>query len=572
MVRAMDSSKEFKFEISLSVLNHLGRHLYRSFATVLGEAISNAWDANAENVWIYIDKKNQSFVIKDDGVGMDADEFQTKFLKIGYSKRKGGTTRSPSPYNRPYIGRKGIGKLALLSCARRVTITSRASGKDYVGGVIDNSNLDVAIKNDVTPSEYTLERVNLDNLSKYAKNQEKGTIIYFEGMHEGIRNSLPHIRKTIALYFRFSLLDESFKIFLDDDPVTLDDLQELVDSTEFVWVINNLKDPYVSEKLRYAKENLTKRINLLEPPKHVASRIEIEGFIASVKKPRSLKITDTDERVGVDLFVNGRLRERDILKHIPTARVVENYLYGQIHFNQLDDVVDRFATGREGIVADDEKFNTLLDNLREIVSGILEDWDKWRLKHREEGDSENTRIAKRYRKAGELFNVVSEEFRPPEIAPEKERERVDAWVASLADDAQYSFTSYAECYVSENLIRLHIGDSKLPLSAEAKRQIAEMKRREDTNKNKGNVSIDIRKTPVDISYLSMDGLANLVDKKDKTKSASLSRDAATYKPIRDALMHTALLTNAAKTMLTAVSENIKGRVRNLIADEEDVTE
>ena len=47
----------FSFEISLSVLNHLGRNLYRSFMTVLGEAISNSWDADAENVWIYIDRE-----------------------------------------------------------------------------------------------------------------------------------------------------------------------------------------------------------------------------------------------------------------------------------------------------------------------------------------------------------------------------------------------------------------------------------------------------------------------------------------------------------------------------------
>src|SRR5208282_2350870 len=105
--------RKFTFEISLSVLDHLGRHLYRSFATVLGEAISNAWDADAKNVWIYLDPNQLGFWIKDDGMGMTAFDFQNKFLKIGYSKRKDGKT---SPKGRPYIGRKGIGKLALLSC------------------------------------------------------------------------------------------------------------------------------------------------------------------------------------------------------------------------------------------------------------------------------------------------------------------------------------------------------------------------------------------------------------------------------------------------------------------------
>jgi HSP90 family molecular chaperone len=114
-----EARNQFTFEISLSVLNHLGRDLYRSFMTVLGEAISNSWDADANNVWVYIDRERDSLVVKDDGNGMNAKDFQDKFLKIGYSKRKEGDR---SAKNRPYIGRKGIGKIALLSCARRISI------------------------------------------------------------------------------------------------------------------------------------------------------------------------------------------------------------------------------------------------------------------------------------------------------------------------------------------------------------------------------------------------------------------------------------------------------------------
>ena len=65
------NNKNLQFDISLNVLNHLGRNLYRNFITVLGEAISNSWDADAKNVWIEIDKEQQSFTVKDDGIGMD---------------------------------------------------------------------------------------------------------------------------------------------------------------------------------------------------------------------------------------------------------------------------------------------------------------------------------------------------------------------------------------------------------------------------------------------------------------------------------------------------------------------
>ena len=74
--------KQYNFNISLSILNHLGRNLYRSFITVLGEAISNSWDADAHNVHITIDRDAKLLIVRDDGNGMNEDEFQNKFLKI----------------------------------------------------------------------------------------------------------------------------------------------------------------------------------------------------------------------------------------------------------------------------------------------------------------------------------------------------------------------------------------------------------------------------------------------------------------------------------------------------------
>ena len=178
---------KFTFNISLSVLNHLGRNLYRSFITVLGEAISNSWDAEAENVWIYLNREENYLIIKDDGNGMDEDDFQSKFLKIGYSKRKDGENKTPNK-KRPYIGRKGIGKLALLSCAERISIITKTRNTDFVGGIIDNSGLDQAIEKDLIPEEYPLETVDLTVFNNYSSDSEKGTIIYFDQIQDGIKN------------------------------------------------------------------------------------------------------------------------------------------------------------------------------------------------------------------------------------------------------------------------------------------------------------------------------------------------------------------------------------------------
>lgn len=551
----MPTNDSFTFEISLSVLNHLGRNLYRSFTTVLGEAISNSWDADAENVWIYVDRENNSFFIKDDGHGMTAGDFQSKFLKIGYSKRIEGTNNSEK--GRPFIGRKGIGKLALLSCAEKVSILTKTKEDDaYVGGVIDNSQLDDAIIDDIRPDQYQLGNLTQDLFVDYIEDHNHGTIIYFENIKEGIRNKLMFLRKIIALYFRFSLHDDSFDIYLNDVKIGFTELEQLLGKTEFLWTINDFDDPYISDlKRRFtADDNETRNLDI---------EGEVTGFIASVEKPRDLAILATDERVGIDLFVNGRLREQNILQHVPTSRITENYLYGQLHYDGLDAGIDRFTTSREGIVTDDPMYNSFLEKLRQdVILKIIEDWDDWRRKHRKPGDSDSEKLTLKERKSEELFNEVSTDFTPPRDS--SQHQKVSSWVKDLTDDARYNFSSYAECFVSENLMRMYIEDEQVELSPKTIKRARRFRKQERKNKNRGNISIDIRQKVNDAAYLAMDDLASLVDDCDLIDEANLSRDAKAYKPLRDAVAHTATLTVVAKNQLNSVYENIKGRVKTIL--------
>jgi len=559
----------FTFAISLSVLDHLGRNLYRSFATVLGEAISNAWDADAENVYIFIDREKNNFFIKDDGIGMTADDFQNKFLKIGYSKRKEGS--SASAKGRPFIGRKGIGKLALLSCADKITVISKVSGGDYVGGTIDNSGLNQAITDDLTPQQYSLGTWEADIFAQYTSEHDHGTIVRFENIKDGIKNSLDFLKKITALYFRFSLLDESFNIHINGEKITLDHLNELAQKTQFLWNINELDDPYISQKLT----------NLKEPAKPIQMNENLKGFVASVNKPSDLKITTTDERASVDLFVNGRLRERDILKHIPTARVAENYFYGQIHFNDLDDDKDRFTSSREGIIADDPKYKEFLEALRKKILEIVADWDELRRKHRKDGDPENENVPGKERKAEELYNAVSGEYDLPEGS--ENRQKVDGWVNDLRDDAKYNLTSYAECFVSENLLRKHIEENgSAPTSCTNADQSGKTcmdrydpkagnisfcayckgekgKQSLKDQKSEAGTSIQIRNDEENrLLFLDYIDLAKIIDDR------ILKDEDKPYKPLRNSVMHTSRLTDAAKTKLTSVFDNVIATVKKIV--------
>lgn len=549
---AKSTKKKFKFEISLSVLNHLGRNLYRNFITVLGEAISNSWDADAKNVWIFIDKETGVFSIKDDGLGMTEDDFQNKFLKIGYSKRASG--RRKTARKRPYIGAKGIGKLALLSCARRISVFTKKRNGSYAGGVIDNTGLDRAITKDLTPEKYPLEPLNFALIDGLEVGHKQGTIIVFEDAKDQIRNSVAHLRKMLAMSFRFSLIDEGFCIHVNGEPVGVADLQDLLGTTQFAWIINGYSDDFVNGFG-----------NLKHSPFALTTALDVRGFIASVEKPRNLKIAGTDERATIDLFVNGRLRERNILRHIPTQRIVENYLYGQIHFDVMDRPgVDPFTSSREGIVEDDPNFAELLVYLKEkAFPQIFDAWDKHRLTRGEEGDEDNPRKTRKERKARDLYSASREEYEPP--APSPQGDRVDQWLNELRDDAEFNFASYADCFLSENLVRRYIHESSLPLVPGVKKVADKWRKAEEERKEEANLSFNIRQSDDDLGYLGMHELALTVEgKKDSGGKQSLWTDAISYAPVRNVIGHTGLLTETGKTHLNLRYENIKARLRKLL--------
>lgn len=122
-------------EIDLNVLNHLGIGLYSSTPAVVSEIIANAWDADAENVHITIDSNEQSIVISDDGHGMDATDFQNKFLRVGYARRDQPGGKTSPKFKRPVMGRKGIGKLAMFSLANKIDVLSRKKSAVSTGGL-----------------------------------------------------------------------------------------------------------------------------------------------------------------------------------------------------------------------------------------------------------------------------------------------------------------------------------------------------------------------------------------------------------------------------------------------------
>jgi len=561
----MAKENEFKFEMSLSVLNHLGRNLYRNFITVLGEAVSNAWDADAQNVRIYVSQEHRSMTIIDDGIGMNNKDFQDKFLTVGYSKREDGAFQTLS--GRPYIGRKGIGKLALLSCSEKVHIASRTKDNNIIGGVVDNSLLDKSIRDGHKigkSGEYTLDTLSDETQGLLAK-YVHGTVIYFENLIMDKMNSLEFIKKSLALYFQFSILDPKFRLFVNDEEIVLAHLNDFINQTEIIWNINNFSSAFYS-----AAKNSENKISEY----NVATVLDgLSGFIATANKPSSLKIHGLDgERATIDLYVNGRLREKDLLKHFPTTRIVESYAYGQIHYNALDADPkddDAFTSNREGILLTDPRSKKLIEELEKIFRKLMDDWDEVRVSKRLSGDPLGKAISTlQERKARELYNEIAKDDlglakpKGKKVVEGANAEKIDRWASELEVEAGFNLQAYTRCFQSENLLRRLIAETGRPLTKKEIDRVSDLKKKERVAKEDAKITFEIRKLNNDLSYLEMSDFENIThDKIERTKTIGITFSAKVYKPLRDAVAHTSILTDFAKNRLEAEYGTIKEIVK-----------
>ncbi|KGQ35331.1 hypothetical protein JP34_03695, partial [Gallibacterium anatis] len=202
-----------KFNIDLNVLNHLGLNLYTNTPAVLTEIVSNSWDADATEVHIDVNSDKSIITISDNGHGMNAVDIESKFLNVGYARRK--DNREKSPNGRPVMGRKGIGKLAMFSLANEVSVFTKTQNDEIVALKVNVSDLKRAIEEQ---REYDTEVIN--DTSSFSKTH--GTTIVLAQLERGIKTTATYLKKHLAR--RFSILGQkfNFKVFVNNEEITLE--------------------------------------------------------------------------------------------------------------------------------------------------------------------------------------------------------------------------------------------------------------------------------------------------------------------------------------------------------------
>ena len=547
-----DNDDKFKFEFSLEVLNHLGRGLYRSFATVVAEAISNAWDAEAGVVEVTISKNK--LVIEDDGKGMDSDDFQNRFLNVGYSRRDDKQNKS----KRKVIGRKGIGKLAMLSISDKVTIVSKKSASEVTGGIINNAKLDDEIKN---RGNYFLEKLTDEQKKQlFPLTKKSGTKIIFDKVNIRL-NSEDVIKKYLATQFNFIFSlkkGDSFVIKVNNQSVTLKDLEDLNINTQFIWYVGK-KDKRFSD--RY--QNL-KREKIIEDAdfEFEGKKIQIKGFVASVEHAKQilLKGSKGDFKASVNLFTNGRLRQEDIFEEVTRQTVTEEYLYGEIHVDGFEDEkIDRFTSSREGIIKSDPLYQEFLKRLDKILFVVVQDWTPWRRELRQDVDIDQDSRPGYEVRMEESRNRREKDFQKKLNATIDDTDTKKKLRDKLKTLSYKNILVYQDLYILENIFREYIKlkdikesdlDDSIPEEAEIKKVIKDIRDLRKSDEERHALKGKIVKNDHYLNHLYLFHLGEIIDckinkvgEKPKTHRKPLEADTKEINPVRNAVMHTIEVTD-----------------------------
>ena len=285
-------------------------------------------------------------------------------------------------------------------------------------------------------------------------------------------NTDEFLRSSIAQGFRFSLIDKNFHIYYNRSEITYKDLSRLTERTQFAWVFPDTDDDFTQ-----LLQDATKQTQSIDQDNNYTipatsficddtnddnraqqQLITITGFIATTLKPRDLQIYGSNERATLDLFVNGRMRERNIIQHIPSSRVPEQYIYGQIHVDGLDRPgTDPFTSAREQVIATDPIYQRVLELLKDILKKIYDHWDRMRVKLNQESDTTSDQFNRGTRSAKSLASDTMQQIL--KSLSEEERTHWKSITDELTSRASLMSKYYTLTFLTEAFLRKLLNDN-----------------------------------------------------------------------------------------------------------------
>ena len=352
-------TQPYVLTLDLRVLDHLGINLYSNAAAVLSEAVANAWDADAKMVKLNI--SDAEITIEDDGVGMNAKQINDRFLKAGYDKRF--EEGEASAAGRPFMGRKGIGKLALFSIAETIEVHT-SNGAEHHAFEMKTSGIRQAI---AKTGNYYPKPITFHGPSK-------GTRIVLQDLKKKrTANSVTALRKRVAR--RFSIIGftkpsgDHFSVEINGQTVGPQDREDLK-ALEFLW-------EFGAKALSASQcPNVSKRFVVPNQVSPAQPNWTVKGWLGAADEPKKLKHDEAGSLNGIVVLARGRLIQENILDKLGYSRILVSYLTGQVEADFLDlKGGDDIATSdRQRLIEDDERYVALTEFLRTTLISIQDSW------------------------------------------------------------------------------------------------------------------------------------------------------------------------------------------------------
>ena len=407
---APTSGNPYEMKISMSVLEALGINLYSNAAAVVSEIVANAWDADANLVSIdWNAGPEHAFVeITDDGSGMTRDDLKEKFLTVGYSKRtiEGGISSS---YERPFMGRKGIGKLSVFSIADTVEVHSARNGERNAFRIeVDELKKRIEKEKPYNPEVIPVSPdlgdhgtlIRLTNLrrrridvalnalrKRVARRFDVLTLTApkpkaGETAVAAIHDDLDSLRASAAVEpadadteAASKALAARFYVTLNGTPITFDDRIELK-KLEYLWEFGAETIP---------AESLAADVVRTVLPGSVSGNANwtVSGWFGTTARPDQLvEDDDAGSLKNIMVLSRGRPIQEGILERLDFSRLFVSYTTGQIRadFLDSDDQEDIATSDRQRLMEDDPRVEALRDFLRAALLKASDQWSEWRPK------------------------------------------------------------------------------------------------------------------------------------------------------------------------------------------------
>ena len=368
----------YEMSISLGVLDHLGLNLYSNTPSVISEVIANAWDADATRVEVTIDIAAKTITVTDNGHGMDVDDINKRYLRVGYRRRD---EQGPStPRGRKPMGRKGIGKLSLFSIANKIFVhTMKAEGEPEAflmdahairRTVEEQERAAESSGREPTIPRYRPQPVDFDDAGLTGDSGTTVKITCLKKMRL-TEASVTGLRKRIAR--RFGLLADGFDIVVNGDRVGFSD-RDYFHKARFIFQYGDYdyashcqnldRDEDGGTPLAFSRESRFGADGVAD----LDGDHEAKGWIAVARHSNDLddRSGDQDDNLNrITILMRGKVAQEDILQEYRLGGMITKFIFGEIHADFLDDDDEDVATTSRQRLAEDHPRYVALKNFIE---------------------------------------------------------------------------------------------------------------------------------------------------------------------------------------------------------------